>query len=88
MATQIAPLIVVLLCGMSANVEAACNGQMPPLPLPGGSERVSIAVNDPNLGEVERTFELHLPAGYSPSNDFATPLWLDFHGAGVVLGEE
>ena len=73
---------------MSANVKAACNEQMPSLPLPGGSERVSIAVNDPNLGEVERTFKLHLPAGYSTNNDFATPLWLDFRGAGVVLGDE
>ena len=61
---------------------------MPSQPLPGGTEKVLITVNDPNLGEVERSFDLHLPAGYSPSNDFETPLWLDFHGAGFVINGE
>ena len=37
-------------------------------------------MTDPNLGDVERSFRLHIPAGYSPSNDVATPLVLDFHG--------
>ena len=49
---------------------------------------MTVTVNDPNLGEVERTFDLHLPAGYSPDNDLETPLWLDFHGAGFVIGDK
>ena len=55
---------------------------MPLLPRPGKSSRVRIRVSDPNLGSVERTFKLHLPAGYSTSNDMPTPLVLDFHGWG------
>ena len=79
----IAILLSVLL---SQYVHAACDGQTPPpLPLPGGTEKVAVTVNDPNLGEVERTFDLHLPAGYSAANP--TPLWLDFHGAGAVIGD-
>ena len=38
------------------------------------------AVTDPNLGDVERSFRLHIPAGYSSANDVETPLLLDFHG--------
>ena len=37
-------------------------------------------MTDPNLGNVERSFRLHIPAGYSADNDVATPLVLDFHG--------
>ena len=55
---------------------------MPNQPQPGNSRSVSLTVTDPNLGEVERSFIVHLPAGYSPSggNDVRTPLVLDFHG--------
>ena len=61
---------------------ATCGGEMPNQPNPGSSRTVSITVTDPNLGEVERSFIIHLPAGYSPSgaNDVETPLVLDFHG--------
>lgn len=77
-------LFAILLSVLSKNVHAACNGETPPLPLPGGTEKVAITVSDPNLGEVERSFVLHLPAGYSPSgaNDVRTALVLDFHGWG------
>ena len=63
---------------------ATCGGDMPNQPNPGNSRTVSITVTDPNLGEVERSFVIHLPAGYSPSgaNDVRTPLVLDFHGWG------
>ena len=37
-------------------------------------------VTDPNVGQVERTFRIHLPSGYSTQNDVKTPLVLDFHG--------
>merc|ERR1712117_217606 len=59
---------------------ATCGSDMPQQPLPGQSYTSSITVNDPNLGEIERSFVLHLPAGYSSNNDVETPLVLDFHG--------
>ena len=59
---------------------ATCGGDVPLQPQPGQSHTSSIIVNDPNLGEVERSFVLHLPAGYSSANDVETPLVLDFHG--------
>ena len=59
---------------------ATCGFDMPQQPQPGQSYTSSIMVNDPNLGEVERSFVLHLPAGYSSTNDVETPLVLDFHG--------
>ena len=67
-----------------AAASATCGGEMPNQPHPGNSRSVSITVSDPNLGEVERSFVLHLPAGYSPSgaNDVRTALVLDFHGWG------
>ena len=80
-------LFAILLSVLSQNVHAACNGETPPLPLPGGTEKVAITVSDPNLGDVERTFDLHLPAGYSVGSGRRTPLWLDFHGAGAVIGD-
>ena len=59
---------------------ATCGSDMPQQPQPGQSYTSSITVNDPNLGEIERSFVLHLPAGYSSNNDVETPLVLDFHG--------
>ena len=61
-------------------VLATCGSEMPSLPLPGESGLVSIVVDDPNVGPIERTFKIHLPAGYLASNDEETPLVLDFHG--------
>ena len=54
--------------------------ELTPQPLPGESELVSIVVDDPNVGPIERTFKIHLPKGYPTSNDAETPLVLDFHG--------
>ena len=56
-------------------VGATCGYDMPALPLPGNSREVTILVPDPNLGEVERSFRLHIPAGYSPSNDVEVNLF-------------
>ena len=75
-------IAVVVLSVTAVTVHAACNGEMPLQPQPGASESVSIVVSDPSLGQVERTFSVHLPLGYSPDNDVETPLWLDFHGFG------
>ena len=73
-----------VLCAVAAAASATCGGEMPNQPHPGNSRSVSVTVSDPNLGEVERSFVLHLPAGYSPSgaNDVRTALVLDFHGWG------
>ena len=70
---------------LTTTVKATCNEVMPPNPLPGTSESVSVIVDDPNLGPVERTFTIHLPSGYSPDNNVETPLWLNFHGFGWGL---
>ena len=62
------------------SVFATCGGEMPSRPMPGESELVSIVVDDPNVGPIERTFKIHIPKGYPASNDAETPLVLDFHG--------
>ena len=61
-------------------VLATCGSEMPPLPSPGESDLVTIVVDDPNVGPIERTFKIHIPKGYPASNDAETPLVLDFHG--------
>ena len=66
---------------------AICGTDMPVQPPPGGSESVTITYADPNLGLVERSFWIHIPAGYSSANDVETPLVLDFHGWGGVGGD-
>ena len=60
---------LMLLSVITATVRGTCHEEMPFNPLPGTSESVSITVDDPNLGQVERTFRIHLPLGYSPDND-------------------
>ena len=75
-------LLAALMCKTTITVSATCGGGMPNLPLPGESRYISIWVDDPNHGQVERSFALHLPAGYSIANDVETPLVLDFHGHG------
>ena len=85
--TNMAPLVL-LLAALSATVtrsEARCGREMPEEPKCGKSDLVTIAVEDPNLGEVERSFTLHVPAGYSKDNSAAVPLVLDFH---AFLGEQ
>ena len=81
--TNMAPLIL-LLAALSAS-EARCGREMPEEPKCGKSDLVTISVEDPNLGEVERSFTLHVPAGYSKDNSAAVPLVLDFH---AFLGEQ
>ena len=53
---------------------------MPNQPTPGESHVVTIMVDDPNLGEVERTFRLYIPVTYT--NDVGIPLVMNFHGRG------
>lgn len=71
---------LLFLCHTVPFAVAYCGTDMPQQPQPGQSHTSSIIVNDPNLPDVERSFVLHLPAGYSLDNDVETPLVLDFHG--------
>ena len=41
--------------------------------------RFPVSVSDPGLGELTRSFLLHLPAGYETSNSVSVPLVVDFH---------
>ena len=63
-------------------VTATCRGEMPNQPAPGESYVVSIMVDDPNLGEVERTFRLYLPVTYT--NEVDIPLVMNFHARGAT----
>ena len=73
-------LFLVVISAIVVTVLATCGTDMPIEPQPGNSESVTITVNDPNLGPVDRHFRIHIPAGYSDGNDVETPLVLDFHG--------
>ena len=81
---KIKALIVGSLCSLLivSEVSATCGTSISNGPQPGETQRISILVDDPHHGQVERSFALHLPAGYSIGNDFPTPLVLDFHGHG------
>jgi poly(3-hydroxybutyrate) depolymerase len=39
-------------------------------------------VADPLLGEVTRTYRVHVPLPYHVSNDVPVPLVMDYHGLG------
>ncbi len=78
-------LVVAIVCiflspSFVGAVSPGCGWDIPAQPTPGSSGTISITVDDPNLGTIERSFVLHLPAGYSPDNDVSTPIVLDFHG--------
>ena len=78
-------LLIAILSAIATRSHAKCGGEMPKEPKCGKSDLVTVAVDDPNLGEVERSFKLHVPAGYSTDNDVEVPLVLDFHAfLGIV----
>ena len=60
--------------------EAKCGGQIPAKPQPGEYKAVSIPVNDPNLGVVQRTFGIFIPTDYDTNTKL--PLLMFFHGSG------
>ena len=75
-------LAAIILFGFTSSVTATCGGQMPDRPAPGESHVVTIIVDDPNLGEVERTFRLYLPVTYT--NEVEIPLVMNFHARGAT----
>ena len=81
MSSRDLPTLGILLSGLIAAVSAACGGEIPDQPQPGESHVVTIPVDDPNLGEVERTFRLYLPLTYTDVEEI--PLVMNFHGYGA-----
>jgi len=73
-----------LLIGSSnaATPSNGCGKSMPSQPHPGHSHSFWITVTDPNLGDTQRHYKLHVPAAYVTSNDNPTPMVVDFHGWG------
>ena len=57
-----------------------CGEQIPNQPHNGHSHRFYVQVNDPNMGNLERNYLLHVPLHYKRTNDVAVPLVLDYHG--------
>ena len=80
-------LYFTIVLAVTGTALAKCGTNLPSQPQPGNSESVIITFSDPNLGLVERSFWIHIPAGYSGANDVETPLVLDFHGWGGVGGD-
>jgi len=74
-------LILATMLAVSTNYcEAECGGQIPAKPQPGEYKAVSIPVNDPNLGVVQRTFGIFIPTDYDTNTKL--PLLMFFHGSG------
>ena len=73
-------LVLVCLCVSLVSVGAApspgCQASLPDVPHPGRHRRFNVTVTDPVLGEVTRSYILHLPAMYSTSNTQPTPLMM------------
>ena len=81
-------LYLAVLAAIISTGSAKCGVSMPIQPQPGSSSSVSILVDDPNFGPVDRSFVIHLPTGYSTNNNVETPLVLDFHGwTGTGIGQ-
>ena len=51
---------IAVCCAVATCVSAMCGGELPQQPQPGQSHLASIVVNDPNIGQVERTFRLEM----------------------------
>ena len=70
--------------GESESIKSSrgCGLELPSQSEPGDAQKYYIMVNDPYMGEVNRTFMLHLPLYYPVTNDQPVPMVLDFHGTG------
>ena len=71
---------LVMVCVSLTSVRAApspgCQASLPSQPHPGRHHRFNVTVTDPGMGEVTRSYILHLPAMFSPSNTKPTPLMM------------
>ena len=71
-----------IVLGESIKSSAGCGLELPSSSAPGEAQKYYIIVNDPYMGEVNRTFMLHLPLYYPVTNDQPVPMVMDFHGTG------
>ena len=53
-----------------------CEAGLPEVPHPGRHHRFEVVVADPGMGEVMRSYVLHLPAHYNTHNTDPTPLMI------------
>ena len=69
-------LVCVSLVSVMASPSPGCLASLPSQPRPGRHHRFNVTVTDPGLGEVTRSYILHLPAMFSPDNTEPTPLMM------------
>ena len=77
---HILPILLTIHPSTSSEHSPGCSTPLPDKPHPGRHHKFSLMVEDPHLGEVEREYNLHLPAHYDTSNTVPVPLVLDYHG--------
>merc|ERR1719187_1363290 len=77
---MISVLLLCLLPLASSAPSSGCGGPLPDQPQPGHHTIFTVSLTDPGQGDLDRTFNLHLPLNYLTSNTRPTPLVLDFHG--------
>jgi len=64
----------------TSSTSSGCGLEPPPGLHPGRSTDIKVVVQDPGIGEVERSFRLYLPSSYDIN--VPLPLVVDFHGWG------
>ena len=65
-----------LVLGVSCAPSPGCEAPIYSHPHPGHHARFEVSVSDPLMGEVTRSYLLHLPANYDTSNTAPVPLML------------
>ena len=65
-----------LMLGVSCAPSPGCEAPIFSHPHPGHHARFEVSVSDPLMGEVTRSYLLHLPANYDTSNTAPVPLML------------
>ena len=80
MTLPVSSLLVSLLLGVASPAPSPGCGQPMLEQHPGRHHRYNVSVADPVVGEVTRSYILHLPAHYDTTNTRPTPLMLDYHG--------
>ena len=85
--------IYFFIAGNSTSIgSSGCGLPIPQQPHNGHSHRFYVSVNDPNMGNQERNYLLHVPQHYQRTNDVAVPLILDYHGwygtAGISISSD